>query len=132
MSESQTYRPTAEEVRGDPKGYEKLEAQLDELLTHLIEEASEVIQACTKMRRFGPGGTDPRVQGGRCNHSALAFELGQLSLVWEAINGLHVPLIRDSDVQEGRESKFEKLGRYLEHSRLELRDGHVWTLGKLP
>ena len=130
MSEMQPSAPAAAGVPGDPKGFEKFEAQLDELLTQLIGEAAEVIRACTKMQRFGPGGRDPKVKDGMLNHQALAFELGQFFLVWEAINGLHVMLIRDEEVQAGKASKFEKLGRYLEHSRLELRDGNVWTLQK--
>lgn len=105
----------------------EFDAALDELLTHLVEESAEVIQACTKMRRFGIGGTDPRVEGGPANHMALAMELGQVLCVWECINGLRMTLLRDEDVQAGREHKFVRFQKYLKHSTVELVDGYIRT-----
>lgn len=108
-----------------------LETQLCELLEHLEEEAAEIIHACKKIKRFGIGGTDPRVKDGMANHVALAYELGQFILIWDAINGLRMPLLRNDDVQAGRVSKFEKLCRYLKHSTLVIdENGELRTVRK--
>jgi NTP pyrophosphatase (non-canonical NTP hydrolase) len=106
---------------------ERFNLALDELLTHLEEEAAEVIQACTKMRRFGPGGADPRVANSPLNHQALATELGQLRLVVSAIQALDSMLLREADLAAGYESKREKLQRYLKHSVLTVHGHQVMT-----
>ena len=103
--------------------------QLDELLVHLIEEAAEVIQACTKMKRFGPEGTDYRIADSPTNAQALAFEMGQLLVVWSSFDGLGGILPLGSGVEGGWQSKFDKLNRYLEHSTLsKSEDGSIRTI----
>lgn len=48
-------------------------------LTLLIEEASEVIQACTKIQRFGPNSSHPLHPDGRPNNmDCLIQEIGDV------------------------------------------------------
>ena len=105
-----------QEILGAPTREARFAAALDELLRHLEEEAAEVIQACTKMGRFGPGGQDPRVENGPLNHQALAMELGQLMAVWHALDALEPSLLRAKDVMRGRDKKFERMAKELKHS----------------
>lgn len=100
---------------------------LDELLTHLEEEAAEIVQACTKLRRFGPEERDPRLQPSEAptNRKALAMELGQLLCVIDCLQTLNVLYFRDEECKEGWERKCGRLQKYLKHSELVVVDGEV-------
>lgn len=72
----------------------------DEILTILSEESAEVIQACSKIRRFGLAE----------NRSLLVQELGDflalLELVCEDLN------IEESELKKAYDSKIKKLKKY--------------------
>lgn len=89
-----------------------------ELLVDLVEEAAEVVQACTTLERFGPDDSDPRMEGGPTNLQALAFEYGQLLTVQECIDAIDPELLDDDWIQKGRWAKLDELRRYLKHSTL--------------
>lgn len=101
---------------------------LDELLTHLEEEAAEVIQACTKLRRFGAEECDPRIDPAESppnNRKALAMEMGQLLCVVECLQALDPLFFREDEGKEGWLRKANRLGKYLNHSKLDVVDGEV-------
>lgn len=82
-----------------------------ELLVLLIEEASEVIQAATKLSRFGP-----LAQNGAIvydNIKELSLELGDLQAMLSACYSLQLadPLL----VHEGRMRKLSKIAVYSRH-----------------
>lgn len=54
------------------------EHSADQLLDLLIEEASEVIHAASKAKRFGHRGSHPSYNGGRSNADGIAREMEQL------------------------------------------------------
>ena len=58
---------------------ELLEKTQDELLDLLIEECAEVIQAATKVKRFGPLQSWPGYNGERCNADAVIREAFQVN-----------------------------------------------------
>lgn len=104
-----------------------LRPAIEELLTHLEEEAAEVIQACTKLRRFGPEERDPRLRPSESptNRKALALELGQLLCVVDCLQTIDPTYFRDEETREGWERKADRLQKYLKHSKLSLIDGEV-------
>lgn len=97
-----------------------LERAANELLTHLEEEAAEVIQACTKLRRFGPESTHPDLPRGLTNIEQLCFEIGQF---WQTVDVvLALRELGGSEVLlfQGRRKKWDYLVRELRHLRLSL------------
>ena len=50
------------------------ERTLDQVLDHLIEECGEFLQACIKLRRFGPDAIDPNTGQKYDNLSDTLFE----------------------------------------------------------
>jgi hypothetical protein len=84
---------------------EKISEEENDLLTVVMEECAEVIQAITKLQRFGPCGNDPvRLYP---NRKHLAEEIGQLfANVRLLIEGgyVHVPHViaaRDAQLTPG-------------------------------
>ncbi len=98
-----------------------------ELLTHLEEEAAEIIQACTKLRRFGPVARDPRIHPSEAptNRRALSMEFGQLACVVDCLMSLDAFYFVDDDIAQGWERKATRLVKYLKHSQLEIVEGEV-------
>lgn len=98
----------------------ELERAVNELLTHVEQEAAEVIQACTKLRRFGPDGADPRLPLSPTNIQALCFELGQLWQTVDVVFALAELGACNSALYRGRDRKWQWLIRELEHVVLSL------------
>jgi hypothetical protein len=86
------------------------ELERAEILVLIIEEAGELIQACTKALRFGWEHSWPGYQGGSTNARAVLLEFGQLLAcvdllklpdeLWDFIEG----------EKEKKEKKLEKYG----------------------
>lgn len=83
-------------------------AEQDELLTVLIEEASEIIKAATKIQRFGA------IAGAYHNSLDLAKEIGELN--WIAHMVVDTGLILATDIQLGYDGKRMNVRDYLVHS----------------
>ena len=71
----------------------------------VIEECSEVIQCCTKIKRFGLKDSHPNYYRGRPNLMALKMELGDLL---STIKHLGIDL-NDDVVQENLRDKTRRL-----------------------
>lgn len=97
---------------------------MDELLTHLIEECAEIVQACTKLRRFGAEATDPRDAESPPNRVALAREVGNLLFTLQALDALDDHFLSQEEIDKGRARKLLKLQQYLRHSKVEM-DGDL-------
>ena len=79
-----------------------------DILHNLAEECAEVIQACTKILRFGPGNINPKT--GESNLLALGEEVGNvLHCMDEAMRQKLTPF---HAVDRGRREKAEKMPRY--------------------
>jgi NTP pyrophosphatase (non-canonical NTP hydrolase) len=100
---------------------------IDELLTHLEEEAAEIVQACTKLRRFGLEEKDPRLNPAEAptNRKALAMEFGQLVCVVDCLSALESSLFLNDNVKAGWDRKFGRLQKYLRHSTIATEDGEL-------
>lgn len=81
-----------------------------ELLVITMEEAGEVIQACSKLIRFGK---ENRPDGDRKgNNEYLALEIGDFQ---EMVNQLwKANLIQMGHVKEGQARKKERLARFMQ------------------
>lgn len=91
---------------------EPLNPQQLEILHNLIEEASEVIHAASKILRFGNEDTSP--VSGASNTYELGLELGQLQFMIELITSSK-GFVVSQDLDVGREQKFKNLAVYSEY-----------------
>lgn len=82
-----------------------------ELLDLLIEEAAEVIQRATKMKRFGVLEVEPGQP--LSNMARLSHEIGDFSAVMARC--ADAGLVAEVLVLSGALAKEEKLHRYLQH-----------------
>lgn len=80
-----------------------------EILTILAEEAAEIVQAATKLLRFGK---ENRPNGGEVNTIVLAREVGDLNHM--VFRCLDVGLIDMKSIDEGRRRKEDRLRIYLQ------------------
>lgn len=80
-----------------------------EILIILMEECAEVIQAASKLLRFGK---DNRPSSGVSNIYALSAEYGDLYIM--AGMAEDAGLIRQTAVQEGMERKRQRLAKYMQ------------------
>ncbi len=80
-----------------------------ELLVCLMEEAAEVIQAASKLVRFGK---ENRPDTGVSNSAALSAEVGDLLAVLERL--VKAELIRPDVISEGADRKSARLDKYLQ------------------
>lgn len=71
----------------------------DETLTRLIEECSEVIQACTKIKRFGPQSHYEDIR----NDESLVIEIADVMVTVESIR------IPEHLLERAKENKRKKL-----------------------
>lgn len=76
-----------------------------EILENLIEECGEVVQAATKLLRFGKEDTSPST--GASNTYTFGIEVGQLGAMVELAQ--QEKLLLQSDIEEGMVSKVENL-----------------------
>lgn len=81
-----------------------------EALTITIEECAEVIQACTKMLRFGKFSKNPNDVDPINNKEQLEIELGQLVYMTDILLARY--LIDWDEVEKSRIKKKENLDRY--------------------
>ena len=82
-----------------------------ERLNYLQEESAEIIQAASKILRFGYENKHPKFPDGRTNREHLEEELGNLFVILGF-------MVRNEDVDEQRieaqeHIKAEKIGKYL-------------------
>ena len=90
--------------QNDPQGREAMNA---DYLPLVIEEAAEVIQAATKVQRFGPDRRYPSGDhAGETNTDALAMEIGDLL---EVIDRLRLPT---EIIERGRAKKRAQLEKW--------------------
>lgn len=87
-----------------------------ELLVILMEECAEVIQAASKLIRFGKenrpvGLGDP--SEGLSNSVVLAHEIGDLEAVLQIAN--EADLYRSGDVVDGRRRKMDRLSYFMQY-----------------
>lgn len=66
--------------------YPLIEGSTDELLTRLVEEASEVIKEAMKIQRFGWDGHHPDGPDKTRNGLRLSKEARDFRLVWEELS----------------------------------------------
>lgn len=86
----------------------------DEVLTILIEECAEVIQAASKLKRFGLVENPPDYSySGETNVSMLGKEIGDVSAMIGFCSGYG--LIHQADVVVGMKRKPERLRKYAKH-----------------
>ena len=85
------------------------ELERAEILVLVIEEAGELIQACTKALRFGWEHSWPDYQDGMPNAKAILLELGQLLA---CIDLLDLPENLCDFIEEEAEKKKKKLERF--------------------
>jgi len=83
-----------------------------ELLTILAEEAAEVIQAATKLIRFGK---ENHPDTGKSNSEMLGLELGDLIYVADLV--IDADLTQMRAIDDGRQRKLERLAHYMQSSR---------------
>jgi len=81
-----------------------------EVLTILAEEAAEVVQAVTKILRFGKE-DDRRGDRPETNTETLGLEIGDLSCMEQM--AVDLGLIDESDVDKGIERKRDRLQTYM-------------------
>lgn len=88
-------------------GYER------ELLILLMEECAEVIQAASKVLRFGKDDQAPMRP--TTNTVALAGEIGDLIEIIDRVDAAQV--VSRNDIEKGRQRKRERLAYYMQTSR---------------
>ena len=93
--------------------------EVDEILTVIEEEASEVVQSITKMRRFGPYSRNPATN--QLNVHAFQQEIGDFNAAVDHLMDLQERKPTGLDItREGIEKakvlKQEKLDKYLQYS----------------
>lgn len=81
----------------------------DELLVNLVEECSEVIQAATKLLRFGK----ESYKGYGDNQERLGLEIGDVQTVLNKC--LEIGLISPEVLLTGQARKEERLQRYMQN-----------------
>lgn len=96
--------------RYKPNG-KKLTEYEREILTILQEECAEVIQAASKLIRFGK---ENRPEGGQRNTEALGLEVGDMFAMVTRVR--RAGLIRQRAIDAGVRRKRSRLKLYLQHS----------------
>lgn len=81
---------------------------LDQALTLLIEECAEVIQACTKIKRFGPYGYYFPAQ---YNYMDLIQEIADVQIAISIVKKIDELNVTDVALAQARKLKLEKLGK---------------------
>ena len=81
-----------------------------ELLTILVEEAAEIIQAATKLLRFGK---ENRPDTGVSNSEVLSMETGELLHVTDLV--VDAGLMHMRMIDNGRRRKIERLAHYMQY-----------------
>jgi len=80
-----------------------------EMLVILMEECAEVIQAASKLIRFGK---ENRPDSGVSNTYALGAEIGDLTYMVEL--AVDAGVVRSTSIEEGRFRKRERLALYMQ------------------
>ncbi len=80
-----------------------------ELLTITMEECAEVIQACSKLLRFGK---ENRPDDGRSNSQALAAELGDVECM--ILKLVDAKLVNYDDITRSAQRKHTRLDFYMQ------------------
>ncbi len=80
-------------------------AMEQDIIINLAEECAEVIQACTKVLRFGPGNINPKTE--QCNLLALGEEIGNTLHCIDA--AMKMKLAPFHSVDKGKREKKEKV-----------------------
>jgi hypothetical protein len=83
-----------------------------ELLVILMEECAEVIQAASKLIRFGK---ENRPNDGMSNTYCLGLEIGDVSQVISMTQDAY--LVQATAIREGRDRKRERLEKFMQTSR---------------
>lgn len=96
--------------RWKPSDGRSLTPRERELLEILQEECAEVIQAASKLLRFGVGNTNPTT--GERNDRALGLEVGDLNNMIRRV--ILAEIVNPLDVGDGDRRKDERLERYLQ------------------
>jgi len=89
--------------RGELTEYQK------ELLTKLIDEASEVIQACSKTLNFGPDNYHPSTM--ILNRDQISKEIGEFETISMML--LDVGILNKTKIVEGKLDKRTNVKRYI-------------------
>lgn len=84
-----------------------------ELLTILMEECAEVIQACSKIQRFGWEGATTADDSGNTNRDHLATELGDLAAVANKLGA--EGRLSSPKIHAATEAKYEKMKKFTTH-----------------
>jgi NTP pyrophosphatase (non-canonical NTP hydrolase) len=84
-----------------------------EIMTILMEEAAEVIQAASKILRFGAGDGYPGSD--RTNTQELAKEIGEM--VHMAMLVADAGIISTQEIDKGFEAKAAKLAKFLQEKK---------------
>lgn len=82
----------------------------EECLNILQEECAEVIQAASKIKRFGPVGR--RVTDTFTNIQHIETEIGDVLALIELCQNAGLG-ISEENIQQAKANKFEKLSRYM-------------------
>jgi NTP pyrophosphatase (non-canonical NTP hydrolase) len=92
----------------------KLNKHQDEVLTILQEECAEVIQVCSKIKRFGLENYSPFDPAKVPNWQKLTNEIGDvLAMVEKVINGKL--MMTEDGLLKAAQAKKEKLKRYMNY-----------------
>jgi hypothetical protein len=94
-----------------PKDGRPLDPYEREVLTILQEEAAEVIQAASKLLRFGEGVTNPVT--GVTNTKELGLEIGDLRLMLQVLYE-STEIVDPLDIGLGMRRKRERLAKFLQ------------------
>jgi len=84
--------------------------KIQEILNITQEEAAEVIQVISKMKRFGIGASYLRSDGPSTNTDALNGEVGDLLLMIDLLQ-LH-GILDPIKIEEAKRNKIEKLKKW--------------------
>ena len=91
-----------------------IDRALDERLTCLMEECAEVIQVCSKVKRFGFDDIHPQ-KGGKANRQLLEEELGVL-MFWIEYLSFVSKDVHPAGIEEAKLHKESRVKDYLFHN----------------
>lgn len=91
--------------------FAKLTPAEHEALAHLMEECAEVCMAIGKAMRHGLSSCHPN--GGPTNRAQIGLEVGDLQVAIEIAK--QTGLLSESDIRNGADAKWRKIGRYMHH-----------------
>ena len=86
------------------------EEKITESLNLLQEESAELIQAVSKINRFGLSSTNPLLENSKTNLEHLIEEMGDVQALIE-LTAYHLG-INSRDLSEARKDKFRKLRKW--------------------